>query len=299
MIKKTGISVTVAGSALSVLLFLVVFIVMMAGGADKACAQPIAPTPCDTVYYDSLEARAWLEAQREITQNQNLIFKPDSVLEYTCFDRFAGVLALEAINMFSETTRWGPILPPNSMDVALRNLVGGALNDYLRANFQHTYLGGRAAALDTVLPLPPIVGAPYNCNMMDQVWNLSKCMNFVDIPQLDGFFTFENYATTDDKRQLPVACAALGAVWNANIRQAGLDPANPPAWPRDNVQTYLGWMNPANCGILPNYPPIDTGVTVNRSKATPNNYVERVCIIPGCRYQPPAGGGAAMGTCVP
>ena len=40
-------------------------------------------SPCDPDYYESLEARAWLEAQREITQNQNLIYKPDSALEYT------------------------------------------------------------------------------------------------------------------------------------------------------------------------------------------------------------------------
>ena len=52
---------------------------------NTARAQAIASDSCDPNYYDSLASRAWLEAQREITQNQNLIFKPDSVLEYSCF----------------------------------------------------------------------------------------------------------------------------------------------------------------------------------------------------------------------
>ena len=99
--------------------------------SHSALAQ-FAATPCDPDYYESLEARAWLEAQREITQNQNLIFKPDSVLEYTCFDNHLRELADHADEMFSETTRWGgsvlttPVAQSRHMDNALDLLVSAA-----------------------------------------------------------------------------------------------------------------------------------------------------------------------------
>lgn len=125
---------------------------------------------CDPEYFESLKARAWLEAQREITQNQNLIFKPDSVFEYTCFDLYVNELADHAKDMFSETRRWGLIRgihtsgagANRSMDNALQALVGDALfgdtgstprpKGYIDQNFEYTgegnntyeLLGGRA-----------------------------------------------------------------------------------------------------------------------------------------------------------
>jgi hypothetical protein len=103
-------------------------------------------TPCDPEYFKSLKSRAWLEAQREITQNQNLIFKPDSVFEYTCFDLHLNELADHAKDMFSETERWGTIPKvikdadgePISMDNALEGLVGKGLRTYIRQNFEET-----------------------------------------------------------------------------------------------------------------------------------------------------------------
>ncbi len=86
-----------------------------------------AASPCDPNYYKSLEARAWLEAQREITQNQNLILKPDSVLEYTCFDKHLGVLAAQAPSLFSETTRCGPVMHAGSMGTDMSNLLRARL----------------------------------------------------------------------------------------------------------------------------------------------------------------------------
>ncbi len=68
-----------------------------------------APSACDPDYYETLEARAWLEAQREITQNQNLITKPDSVLQYTCFDKHLGALNKAAQEMFSGESEGGSI----------------------------------------------------------------------------------------------------------------------------------------------------------------------------------------------
>ncbi len=43
---------------------------------------------CDPDFWDVLADRAWEEGQREITQNNNLIARPDSVLSISCFDSF-------------------------------------------------------------------------------------------------------------------------------------------------------------------------------------------------------------------
>ncbi len=43
---------------------------------------------CDPDFYDVLKDRAWMEAQRELTQNANLITRPDSVLTVSCFGDF-------------------------------------------------------------------------------------------------------------------------------------------------------------------------------------------------------------------
>ncbi len=43
---------------------------------------------CDPEFWHVLNNRAWQEAQREITQNANLIPRPDSVLSLSCFDQW-------------------------------------------------------------------------------------------------------------------------------------------------------------------------------------------------------------------
>ncbi len=262
-----------------------------------------ADTPCDPDYYDSLESRAWLEAQREITQNQNLIFKPDSVLEYTCFDRFLDELAQHASDMLSESDRWGNILPANSMDKALNSLVGSALVKYLSTNFNHNLLGDRLGfdyeenEADIV-----ISGGAYACNIMDQVWQTAKgtakCRDFISNPETDGFFTFEEYrdgidGDKKDKRYLPKECDSISDSWSEGIEFALVTGFTP--WEEDDVVTYLDYMNPANCGKV-GYKPIETGLTVYRNEK-PQKYVERVCVMPGCIYVPPAAGLDAAGSC--
>lgn len=43
---------------------------------------------CDPDFYEVMKNRAWMEAQRELTQNANLITRPDSVLTVSCFGEF-------------------------------------------------------------------------------------------------------------------------------------------------------------------------------------------------------------------
>lgn len=261
----------------------------------QAAPPPPAASPCDPNYYDSLRSRAWLEAQREITQNQNLIFKPDSVLEYTCFDLFASEVAADALNMFSENTRWGSILPSTQTDSALENLIGVAMRAYLTSNFSHTFLGGRTTI--DYSPQGSITGGVYNCDRMQQVWMQSKCMNFMSNATQDGFFTFAQYQADPEKRALPNPCASIAATWQTNIDRATVDAQTP--WTEDNVVTYFNNLDPVSCnnpvpaGVTA-ATPVETGIWVVRSQTTPTRYNEKVCIAPGCYYVPT---GVNTGTC--
>ncbi len=259
----------------------------------QANTQEIADTPCDEVYFDSLEARAWLEAQREITQNQNLIFKADSVLEYTCFDKFANVLAREALTMFSEnSTRWGAeILDDQSMDRALDALVGGAISNWVSLNFGHSFLGGRMDGPDSDYSPGSISGGSYGCSNMDNVWFRAKCVNFAENENEDGFYTFEHYAESPDKRHLPERCleGQPEPRWDGMLRAAitttlGGNKSRP-EWPQDPLKVVEGLMNNENCGVWFT-PPMPTGIIVRRPVKQPREYEEKVCFQTGCTYVP-------------
>lgn len=278
---------------------------------NPALAQ-IAPSPCDPDYYQSLEERAWLEAQREITQNQNLIFKPDSVLAYTCFHGYLWELGDHADEMFSEGTRWGGSVIDDqalSMNNALAELVAEALGTYLDSNFtsgtDRRYLGGR---MDSPRRTAPGIyatvanGRSYTCQVMQTVWNFAKCYNFQAEPR-DGFFTFEEYAAgltgTSQPRALPTACGAEPTAQYTSAIEAAM--TNPP-WPTDQTLTYMANLEAASCGDAAMLP-IATGVIVTRANQSPQRYFEGVCIQPGCHYRPPGGTPSgtpeATGTCGP
>jgi len=290
--------------------------------SQNATAQ-FADSPCDPGYYDSLEARAWLEAQREITQNQNLIYKPDSVLEYTCFDRHLYELAEHAEDMFSENTRWGGnVLGANQdthMDAALLRLVISAFDEYDQANFAHNLLGGRVRSgdglgwidppgepdgatglefsiesdLDYDAPVIDIVdiGGSYTCSVMQSVWQRAKCSNFIDSVGDDGFFTFDEYAERLDPRRFPTACAQLDN-WQEQIDIATppLEADDPP-WEFDATVTYLERLFPEEgCGAAATNK-VKTGLVAFNSQGSPKYYNEHVCLVPGCYWQPTTEGG--------
>lgn len=261
-----------------------------------------ADSPCDPKYYDSLKARAWMEAQREITSNQTLIFKPDSVLEYTCFDQFMYEMNRDAPKMFSGHTRWGTILPPNSMLTTLESVIGGAYDAYLESNFNHNLLGGRSET-EAYTRDPrgnPTSFGNYDCDIMGNIWQEAKCRDFI-ASEHDGFFTFDEYADTDnpDRRTLPNACGKIDRRWRDNIGWALVDSAaedDPPEttftpWVEDFIITFMAMLDPIQC----NGPvtteifaviPIPTGITVIRSAGTPATYPEKACVAPGCHYDP-------------
>ena len=247
---------------------------------QNSCAN-FAKSPCDPQYYESLEARAWLEAQREISQNQNLITKPDSVLEYTCFAKHLDVLTQQAPNMFSETTRWGST--PGDMENSLDNLVGASIREYAE-NFNHNLLGGRSDtehSLDEV----DVSAGTYECEVMQAIWMEAKCMNFIDEPLSDGFFTFEEYSSRLDVRRHPRRCSDIRDEYEDNIELAYGD--NTP-WTEDNIVTYYSDIFPVSACGTGNISRIPTGYIVyepkNTASSTPTEFPEHVCIKPGCYF---------------
>lgn len=184
---------------------------LIGGMLTKAYAVQGYPSSCDAQYMDALEAKAWLHAQRRITQNKNLILRPDSVLEYSCFDQFLGYIAANPdARRFSENRPayplWNPVITAVnefSLDIALIETIYIPLITYLQQNFQHTYLGGRTE---------PVPGAPppwgeYNCTAMQYVWSLARCRDYIDefeetLGAFDGFYDFPWY-TANDPRVFP------------------------------------------------------------------------------------------------
>lgn len=67
-------------------LILVMFLAVL--GVDDARAQALGGNPtCDSEFWDVMGARATIEGQREIEMAERIILKPDSVLEYSCFNQ--------------------------------------------------------------------------------------------------------------------------------------------------------------------------------------------------------------------
>jgi len=188
-------------------------------GFGVASAQTIAEQPCDTKFWDQMSSRAWLEAEREIMQNQNLIFKPDSVLDYTCFDQFAKIAAAQGGEIFVHTSYFGEKIiqrgSAQSTDQGINGVVYLPLFSYKRSNFSAnsnfspdnrssqfsgSFLGGRSQSLQASntdhTPTAPTssTSESYNCANMSAVWQAAKCANFIDNDRFkltDGFYPFE------------------------------------------------------------------------------------------------------------
>jgi hypothetical protein len=271
-----------------ILTFAVTAIVLL-GAISAAQAQPAT---CDPKYWDSLKAKAWSEAEREIEQNQNYIYKADSVLQYTCFKQFLGVLSAQAPNMFSQTGRWGAIAGPD-MGVALQNLVIASLDTYLKNNFDHRYLGEFSS-----LTADNAGGTAYNCSEMAKVWPAAKCQDIANASPSNGkantaantdFFYLSTY-TGKDYRQYPQVFACDAAQGWAATYATAMNTDN--HYPKERYDVYANFFRPTSCAggaAAPALPAtIPTGVTVIRSTNGGNQtgYPEIICVAPGCASNP-------------
>lgn len=245
--------------------------------ATTAYAQTPAASACDPNYFESLKSRAWLEAQREITQNQNLIPRPDSVLEYSCFDNIIGIAGNSGRTNFSDNPQWGATLPtlPKKLDAEVNKQVGA----YLDNNFGHTYRGGRSEDKHTYRSaVSQISGSTtsYSCSEMNDVWQLAKCANFGEKDH-DGFFTFDNYAKNADRRELVLQCGS-STQWGNQISRSTGDTT---PWEEVVTIDYHSKIYPDSCAASLK---ITTGLTIKTTEGSGKGDTEIICIKPGCYY---------------
>jgi hypothetical protein len=309
----------------SVYLLLAAFLLVLP--ASKADAQ-IAEQACDPGYFQQLTARAWMEAEREIMQNQNLIFKADSVLEYTCFDQFVSLATWPGGNIFTHSDYFSQkVIPrgsPYALERTMTSVIYNALVSYRDENFEHTYLGGRSQHMDAEQTnsefKSPMENQAYTCTTMANIWKTAKCANFVDnenFEDTDGFYPFMDlkgfgeassdiagYETIINTRKwpdiAPYPCGndlGPGGDWNAADEFA-----NNIGEPLYQFQTPLGelYMEVGE-RLIPGVctDPILTGVTVKTVGS--GTWADGVCTNPGCVYAKsescvPSGGGSGDGS---
>lgn len=254
---------------------------------------------CDENFLNSMESRAWMEAQREIEQNQNLIVKADSVMEYTCFDQFLGHWAQHYASFFMGGAAGGNV--KGDISKALTSLVQEGLEKYIKSNFDHDYLGGRDG---TARSTPAKVSSvSYSCSEMNKVWEEAKCYNFQPASESqDGFKMFEELVSANsDPRKYPKGCKK-DTRWSDAHKVALLEPPwSTQDWIKNNLPSYKtirDFLDVNNCA---NIPPIPTGVIADAGPPPPPGqqlgpgppvtsnltWPDAVCAAPGCYYQLP------------
>lgn len=278
-----------------------------------ACAG-IATQSCDPQVWQALQDRAELETQREVMQNQNLIFKPDSILHYTCFDRMAAHAAATIGPLFTHSTyfggmqiRWEGGSGYIGMGDAIDNAVGISMRNYLTGSFSHTYLGGRGGFLGMAAPvvadIPQRGAQPYQCDVMQTVWRTAKCLNFVHnatFANTDGYYPFKNlipfgageevagYSQIIETRRypIPLACPLAspfpGSTWVTKTDES---------LNANDVHYVIHLYNRTTFAVVRDHvqpgiacsPPIETGVTILLTNGTAPN-PDAVCPNPGCTY---------------
>lgn len=265
-------------------------------------AQSI-PESCDADFMTQMVSRATAEASRDVMVSQTVIRKPDSVLEYTCFDEFAKLTGTEAGPLFTETRRWasaqidvssyddkhspGPVMisvsafqPTNTVDNAVKDIVLDVMDDYIDKNFGHDFLGDHGGSISN----PTTSSTGFNCTIMQQVWNAAKCENF----NTDDVFT--KLSAPKDLREKPQACNSPydaptydydADLYDTFVEKTHRDAPGPP---------------PPTCDSSTS---IRTGrqieiITFSKGLLGQNNRSsiikgERICLLPGCSYDYDAG----------
>lgn len=192
----------------------------------SAPGDPHEVTACDGNFMNQIFAKAYMNASREVILSEQIIHKPDSVLEYTCFDHQIG-LAADYAPTFSESSKWDnytvPIVtgdndngvndttidprnysntPDDNLESVLEDLMLDTLEEYITKNFSHTYLGG-AMSIDNNMTLTSI-SSGNSCSQMATIWELAKCIEFAE----DDAFRSYSHLVNNDPRSIPVACSS-------------------------------------------------------------------------------------------
>jgi len=226
-------------------------------GTDPALNGPKTGTPaphtnetgattsaCDGNFMNQIYSHAIMGASREVIMSEQIIHKPDSVLEYTCFDQWVSVTAHHAGPIFSESTFWEDhevctstgdstasagrppscassgdntvspyditidvVFPDTHLDDALRTLLYDNIQTYVDNNFEHTFMG-EATTIDNDIDTSGSTGSALGSGSYN-CSHMSTVWNIakcVDFGEDDRFRTFEDLVNTDP-RSIPVECS--------------------------------------------------------------------------------------------
>ena len=287
----------------------------MSGNGRDAYAQT-----CDPNFEDVMEARATLEAMREVEMAQRIIIRPDSVLEYSCFDDRINELAGAADAMFSDN-----IFSPDLFNIPVQTYdpTGPYAGFLPTINATTVTTPGNAEGVVRTGPNPPpfppgrlyvsgldtalsqivyasmlqfllsnfphvyvagtfsgVSATPGVCDPMKLVWDFVRCRNF----SAANFRTFGELAVADP-RTTPVACnvAARSTTWTTTI--AAAFPAPGATGGVIPIDTHLDKFV-SSCASVE---PIPTGVQVFRGAPPTEVFEGAVCPAAGCYYDGSAG----------
>jgi len=264
-------------------------------------------TGCATDTWTAMVNQAVLETRREILFNNRHITKGDSVMAYSCFAEQAKKVGEELGPFFSESKLWvnrqvdvssakpsnSRYYPPvfekivtlnkelgeNSLDGAV-NIAGlHTYENWIRSNFNHSFLGGTLSdgggstdeADGKQLFMP--------CGVMNQIWQLAKCNNLTDEPPFPRFS--ELIEENTDPRKFPKNMSCK----NTGITQKMINRAKQKEVDNSKLDPYIKMIYPAaGC-----HPAIKTGVTVERREGAgvisrKITYDDGVCVTMGCSY---------------
>lgn len=235
-------------------LIFTIFLFLSVGMPQASYAAIVPDTACDSEFLDVIEARSWMEGKREMEAAQLIILKPDSVLEYSCFE--------QQLNALSSSSPWSNQNSHGNMSSGLQ-FVSAANTNFLNSNFGSP--GGGT-------------GSAFTCGSMNvifELWDDMKCRNMDTV----NFRTFQELEGADF-RTLPNACndPNRGSKWTAAIATTNPAPADPPtAGGVTLLNSLLGQLDPTACSGLS---PIETGVIVQGTAP----YADAVCSAPSCSY---------------
>lgn len=172
--------------------------------------DPVGPVSgCSTAVWTAMVNRSVIETRREDVVNKRFIIKPDSVLDYTCFEHIVSTVGEEAGPIFSETEKWANLdvdligktvtvkrrLGTKSLDNALMSVVEAALTNYKNGQFNNDFLADST-------PVSGSAGSTY-CDVMANVWKAAKCRNFGDFYTFQDLGAGQNITSSPDPREFP------------------------------------------------------------------------------------------------
>ena len=272
-----------------------------------------AQDACDPNFNTVMEARATAEAMRELEMAQHFILKPDSVLEYSCFNN--AVVRISNSDIFSDA-----VLDANLFELPPQMYVpGGPYPGYLptiddtqvtapnyNANFRvqpgADAPGGALTAFDLDTTLSDVVlytllehlnvnfghvfaggflstPSASVCNAMQLVWNYMRCDNF----NKTSFYTFMELSVLDPRvvpSYPPLNCndPNRATLWSAAI--AAANPAPGATGGVAPVVTHVDQFASSCSGVEP----IPTGVRVFDGSPPVEVFDDAVCLAAGCHY---------------